>query len=224
MTFNIVFVLFDDVTQLDFTGPAQVLCRLPDATVHVAAKTLAPIRTDAGFSICPSVTFGDCPQADLICIPGGMGTAAAIEDDALMAFVKQQGTNAQYITSVCTGSLILGAAGFLKDRKATTHWSSISLLEICGATYTEGRVVQDGNLYTGGGVTAGIDFALTVVAAIRGDEVAQTIQLAMEYNPQPPFDSGHPSRAPEKITQRLSAFYEERLGNIGPVLEKALSE
>ncbi len=200
---NIVFVLFDNVTQLDFSGPVQFLSRLPGAKTHVVSKDGKAISTDCGFAIVPTGSFGDCPQADIICVPGGHGVRQAIADEALVAFVREQAKSAEWITSVCTGSFILGAADLLHDKRATTHWAYTQLLPLFGATHEEARVVRDGNLVTAGGVTSGIDFALKLIALAQGEDVARTIQLALEYDPAPPFDGGHPSRTAAPLVSSL---------------------
>jgi cyclohexyl-isocyanide hydratase len=202
---NIIFILFDNVTQLDFAGPVQFLSRLPGATTHVASKDGAPVSTDCGFGIVPTTSFANCPQSDILCVPGGHGVRRAIGDTAIVDFVRQQAKGAEWITSVCTGSFILGAAGLLEGKRATTHWAYTQLLPLFGATYEAARVVRDGNLVTAGGVTSGIDFALELIALARGEDVAQTIQLALEYDPAPPFASGHPSRAPATLVDNLKA-------------------
>ena len=158
----------------------------------------------------PTHTFANCPPLDLICIPGGTGgVVRAIGDRETIAFVRAQAQGARYVTSVCTGAFILGAAGLLRGRRATTHWSCVDLLPLVGATYEKARVVRDGNVITAGGVTAGIDFGLSAVAEIAGEKAARTIQLAIEYDPAPPFDSGHPDRAPAAVTAALSGRYEK---------------
>jgi cyclohexyl-isocyanide hydratase len=202
---NIVFVLFDNVTQLDFAGPVQFLSRVPGSTTHVVSKDGKAVTTDAGFSILPAADFASCPQADIICVPGGFGVREAIADAAIVDFVREQAKGAEWITSVCTGSFVLGAAGLLQGKRATTHWAYTHLLPLYGATHEEARVVRDGNLVTAGGVTSGIDFALELIAAARGPELAQTLQLALEYDPSPPFAVGHPSRAPAALTAGLKA-------------------
>lgn len=209
--FNIGFVIFPNLTQLDFTGPLQVLSRLPDATTHIVAKSLDPVPSDSVLSIPPTVSFPDCPQLDLICVPGGGGVARAMVDAETIAFVRRQAEGARYITSVCTGAFVLGMAGLLKGRRATTHWAYADLLPRVGATHEKSRVVRDGNVITAGGVTSGIDFALRLVAEIAGDEVAQSIQLGIEYDPEPPFQSGHPDRAPDTVRRRvIDAFVARR--------------
>lgn len=203
MSLAIGFFVFPNVTQLDFTGPLQVLCRTPGATVHIAAKTMDLVPSDAQLSIPPTTTIDACPPLDVICVPGGHGVADVLADKASIDFVRRQGGQAKWVTSVCTGAFILGAAGLLKGRRATTHWAYKDLLPLHGAIPGASRVVRDGNLMTGGGVTAGIDFALTLVAELASPGVAQSIQLALEYDPAPPFDAGHPRTAPAEIRERL---------------------
>jgi cyclohexyl-isocyanide hydratase len=206
--FNIVFPLFDGITQLDFAGPVQFLARMPGAVIHVVSKDGKAVQTDCGFAILPRSDFATCPQADLLCVPGGPGVTDALGDSALVNFVRDQAGNARWITSVCTGAFILGAAGLLQGKRATTHWGYTHLLGAFGAHYEEARVVHDGNLITAGGVTSGIDFSLEVIAAIAGDDAAQSVQLSLEYNPDPPFCGGHPSRTPEPIvTIMRDRFY-----------------
>ena len=202
---NIVFVLFDNVTQLDFTGPLQFLSRLPGAKVHVVSKDGAAVKTDCGFSILPRSGFGQCPQADVLCVPGGHGVRDAIADQVIVDFVRQQANGADYITSVCTGAFILGAAGLLQGKKATCHWAYTQLLPLFGAMHQPTRVVHDGNVITAGGVTSGIDFALELIAAISGEDVARTIQLALEYDPAPPFGGGSLAHSKEETVRRLRA-------------------
>ncbi|MEO9636293.1 MAG: DJ-1/PfpI family protein [Parasphingorhabdus sp.] len=201
--FHIVFLLFDGITQLDFTGPAQFLARMPGAVVHTVAKSIKPIETDSGFAIVPNCDFEACPQADLLCVPGGFGTKDVIADADTLQFLRDQAAGAQYISSVCTGSLALGAAGLLDGKRATSHWAYTSLLQRFGATFEKARVVKDGNIITAGGVTSGIDFALTVIAEIAGPEFAEAVQLGLEYDPRPPFASGHPDRSNPKLVAML---------------------
>lgn len=202
---HIVFVLFDNVTQLDFTGPVQFLSRLPGAVVHVVSKDGQAVTTDCGFSILPRSGFANCPQANILCVPGGHGVRDAIADQVLVDFVRQQAKGADYITSVCTGAFVLGAAGLLQGRKATCHWAYTQLLPLVGATHAPARVVRDGNLITAGGVTSGIDFALELIAAISGEDVARTIQLALEYDPAPPFGGGSLASSSEETVAELRA-------------------
>ena len=202
---NIVFVLFDNVTQLDFAGPVQFLSRLPGATTYIASTDGKAVSTDCGFAIVPNTSFADCPQADIICVPGGHGVREAIADTAIVEFVREQAKAAEWITSVCTGSFILGAAGLLNGKRATTHWAYTQLLPLFGATHEEARVVRDGNLVTAGGVTSGIDFALELMALAKGEDIARSIQLALEYDPAPPFDGGHPSRTAQPLVEGLKS-------------------
>jgi cyclohexyl-isocyanide hydratase len=206
--FNVGFVLFPDVTRLDLTGPLQVLARLPQSTTHIVAKSTAPVPSDCGLGLVPTHAFADCPPLDLICIPGGVnGVIGAIGDQETVAFVRRQASGAKYVTSVCTGAFVLGVAGLLNGRRATTHWAYTDLLGRVGATYEKARIVKDGNLITAGGVTSGIDFGLSVVAEIAGETAAQAIQLGIEYDPAPPFDCGHPDRAPAAVKSALSERY-----------------
>jgi cyclohexyl-isocyanide hydratase len=212
---NIVFVLFDNVTQLDFAGPVQFLSRMPGAKVFVASKNGGSVTTDCGFSILPGTSFANCPQADIICVPGGHGVREAVADNAILDFIEQQATCATWVTSVCTGAFILGAAGLLRGKRATCHWAYTHLLPLVGATHEPARVVRDGNLVTAGGVTSGIDFALELIAMISDEEVARTIQLALEYDPAPPFTGGTPDTAPEQILFNLrQRVYENAAGRL----------
>lgn len=207
--FNVGFVIFPGITQLDFTGPFEVLSRLgtppslsapskfAQSKVHVIAKTLLPVVSDRGLGILPTCTFENCPPLDLICVPGGAGVVEALADVATIDFIRRQGGRAEYVTSVCMGAFLLGAAGMLKGRRAATHWAYVDLLPLVGSSHEKGRVVRDGNVLTSGGVSAGIDFAFSIVAELAGPEVAQAIQLGIEYDPSPPFDSGRPDKASE---------------------------
>jgi cyclohexyl-isocyanide hydratase len=209
-TFNVGFVIFPDLTQLDFTGPLQVLARLPNSSTHIVAKSSAPVPSDCGLGLVPTHTFADCPPLDLICIPGGTkGVVQAIGDRETVAFVRSRASHARYVSSVCTGAFILGAAGLLQGRRATTHWAYVDLLPLVGATYEKARIVKDGDLITAGGVTAGIDFGLAIVVEIAGEAAARAIQLGIEYDPAPPFDSGHPDRAPAAVKATLSDRFEK---------------
>ena len=208
--FYIGFVIFPDLTQLDFTGPLQVLSRLPKSAIHIVAKSAAPVPSDCSLGLVPTHTFANCPPLDLICIPGGSeGVAGIINDRETIDFVRQQARAAKYVTSVCTGAFVLGVAGLLKGRRATTHWAYTDLLPLVGATYEKARVVKDGNVITGGGVTAGIDFGLSVIAEIAGETAAKKIQLGIEYDPAPPFNSGHPDKAPALKSELMLARYNE---------------
>lgn len=208
---HIGILIFPAVTQLDATGPAQVLARTPGATLHMVWKTLDPVKTDAGFSIVPTTTFKDCPPLDVICIPGGAGQIDLMNDAETLAFVAAQGEKARYVTSVCTGSLVLGAAGLLKGYKSACHWASRDLLTAFGAIPVAERVVRDRNRLSGGGVTAGIDFGLTLLAELAGPEVAQSVQLGLEYDPQPPFQSGSPEKAGPALTEKVKTQMEKMI-------------
>ncbi|WP_213880904.1 DJ-1/PfpI family protein [Pseudomonas sp. dw_358] len=217
MSLQIGFVLFPDVQQLDLTGPFDVLASLPGVQVHLIWKDLAPLRSSTGLRLIPDMTFADCPTLDVICVPGGSGVEALMEDEHVLAFLRRQAATARYVTSVCTGSLVLGAAGLLRGRRATTHWAYHDLLAPLGAVAVDQRVVRDGNLITGGGVTAGIDFALTLAAELFDPLTAQVLQLQIEYAPAPPFDSGTPSRAPAEVLaqgQQNTAASRARRGEI----------
>ena len=220
---RIGFILFPNVTQLDFTGPLQMLHRVTGATTHVLAKTMDPVPSDCGLGLVPNGTFAEAPALDMICVPGGFGIGAAIQDAETLDFVREVGRSARYVTSVCTGAFVLGAAGLLQGRRATTHWAYHDLLPLVGATPEHGRVVRDANVFTGGGVTAGIDFALTVAAEIASPAVAQRIQLATEYDPDPPFSAGTPDRAPPEISDSLKAFYAPRVAEFEQDLAAVLA-
>jgi len=215
---HIAFLLFPNVTQLDLTGPAQVLSRLGDARLDLVWTTLDPVATDAGFSILPTATLADCPYPDILCIPGGFGINAVIADDAVMAWVASAGAGARWVTSVCTGSLILGAAGLLRGYRAGCHWGQRDMLRLFGAEPVDARTVVDRNRVTGGGVTAGIDFALTLTGLIRGEDHARMVQLSLEYDPAPPFDAGSPARAGEALV----AAYHRRVARLAPTRDADL--
>jgi cyclohexyl-isocyanide hydratase len=220
---NIVFVLFDNVTQLDFSGPVQFLSRMPGAKLYIASKNGGPVTTDCGFSILPSTSFADCPQADIICIPGGHGVREAIADTDLVDFVARQAVKATWITSVCTGAFILGVAGVLQGKRATCHWGYTHLLPLVGATHEPARVVRDGNLVTAGGVTSGIDFALELIAMIAGEDAARSIQLALEYDPAPPFAGGTPDTAPAPILAGLRGLvYDKAASQMETAIKNAI--
>lgn len=221
---NIVFLLFPNLTQLDSTGPLQVLSRLPGAKVALAAKTLDPVQTDTVLTLNPTHGFDDCPQADVLCIPGGFGVDDAMQDAATMAFVRRQAAGAKYVTSVCTGAFILGAAGLLEGKRATTHWAYHDALADVGATPVKARVVRDGNLFTGGGVTAGVDFAFTLAAEIAGEEAAKAIQLGLEYDPAPPFQAGSPEKAPPAALEAMADRYAPRLAAFRGALAAAMGK
>lgn len=202
---HLVFPIFPNLTQLDFMGPVQFLSRLPGAVVHVAAANLDPVPTDCAVALVPTVTFADCPQADIVCVPGGHGVREALHDGATVPFIAAQAPGARWVTSVCTGAFLLGAAGLLQGKRATCHWAYTHLLPLVGASHEAARVVEDGNVITAGGVTSGIDFALTLIAREAGEDVARMIQLALEYDPAPPFPGGHPLSSGEAMVRGLKA-------------------
>jgi cyclohexyl-isocyanide hydratase len=212
--YRIGLLAFPAMTQLDMTGPLQVFCNLPGADVRVIWKTLDPIQTHGGLRLLPDTTLDDCPKLDVICVPGGFGVIDLMEDPDVLSFLRIRAEEAMFVGSICTGSLVLGAAGLLRGRKATTHWAWTDLLVPLGAIPTPGRVVRDGKFFTGGGVTAGIDFALTMVAEMAGQEAAERIQLGIEYAPAPPFNAGSPDTArPEvlaAVRERMTANRSER--------------
>lgn len=208
-------LLFPQLTQLDLTGPFEVFARTPGAQVHLIWKDKQPVVSDRGMAILPTTTFADCPPLEVICVPGGPGQIALMDDAETLAFLQQQASSARLVTSVCTGSLVLGAAGLLRGYRATTHWGSLEQLALLGAQPVAERVVREGNRITGAGVTSGIDFALHVVAELLGADVAQNIQLQMEYDPEPPFSSGSPRSAdPARVAQarqQMAPFIARRL-------------
>jgi cyclohexyl-isocyanide hydratase len=208
MPLHIGFVLFPNVQQLDLTGPYEVFASLPGTSMHLAAASLDPVNTATGLILTPTTIFDTCPPLDVLCVPGGAGVNALMEDRAALDFIRHQAATALYISSVCTGALVLGAAGLLHGKHATTHWAALPFLAAFGAIPVAERVVRDGNLFTGGGVTAGIDFALTMAAELAGQEAAEAVQLQIEYNPAPPFTAGSPATAPSdvltSVTTRLA--------------------
>jgi cyclohexyl-isocyanide hydratase len=199
---QIGLMLFPKVTQLDFTAPLQVFSGVPGAKIHLIWKRIEPVPSDSVMMLTPTTSFADCPQLDVICVPGGAGINDMVNDEEMLAFLRKQAEGAKYVTSVCTGSLVLGAAGLLKGYRAATHWSAMEYLSAFGATPTKTRVCTDRNRITGGGVTAGIDFALTVVSMLVDRRTAEAIQLGIEYNPAPPFNSGSPETAPSDVLAR----------------------
>jgi len=219
--FRIVFILYPRLTQLDFTGPYEVLARVPDTEVVIASTDGGVLKTEMGLTFTDLAKLSDVTAADMIMIPGGPGQTEAMQDAEFMEQVKRLGASAKYVTSVCTGSLILAAAGLLTGKRAGSHWAYRELLSMFGAIPDDARVVRDGNAVTGGGVTAGIDIALTIAAEIAGEDVAKMIQLAIEYAPAPPFNSGRPEIAEEKtvaaVKQLFSAFAAQRRQAIAQV-------
>lgn len=198
-------LIFPGLTQLDMTGPYEVLARLPGWRAEIVARTLDPVRTDKGLTLLPTMDFASAPQLDLLVVPGGPGTDDLLLDAEAVAFVRRQGLAADHVFGICTGSLLLGAAGLLRGRRAGGHWSARDLLAQFGATPSDARMTVDGNLYTAGGVTSGIDMALRLAADLVGEDAAQQIQLQIEYDPEPPFRAGTPFVAPPHILERAKA-------------------
>ena len=190
---------FPGVQQLDLTGPYEVFASIPGAEVHLIWKDRLPLRSATGLMLTPTITFADCPKLDVLCIPGGGGVNALLTDEETLDFVRQSAATARFVTSVCTGSLVLGAAGLLHGKRATSHWNAIDFLPSFGAIPVVARVVEDGNLITAGGVTSGIDFGLTIVERLAGRDQAEAIQLSLEYAPAPPFNAGTPATARPEI-------------------------
>ncbi|MBF4595159.1 DJ-1/PfpI family protein [Curtobacterium flaccumfaciens] len=209
---RIAFLLFPHLTQLDLTGPAQVLSRVPGARVEYVAATLDPVPSDCGLALVPTVTIGDAGPADVLVVPGGDGAFDAMLDPDVVAFVRRQAEHATWITSVCTGAFVLGAAGLLAGRRATTHWASKPMLEAFGAQPVDARIARDGAVVSAAGVSAGIDMALWLAAELAGRPAAEAIQLQIEYDPQPPFDHGSAERADAVVVTRARAAAEESRG------------
>ncbi|WP_340611580.1 DJ-1/PfpI family protein [Xenorhabdus bharatensis] len=205
---KIAFLLYPAVTLLDFAGPAQILARLKGASLHFVAKTKAPVATDAGFSVLPTDCFNDIQSADILCVPGGLGSAEAMEDEEIVSWVAKIGTECQWVTSVCSGSMVLAVAGLLKGYRATSHWMLRDDLALFGAIPTKERVVFDRNRVTGGGVTAGIDFGFALSAAIQGDDHAKLVQLEYEYDPGMPLSGGTPETAEVHILAQAKSNLE----------------
>lgn len=220
---HIGFLLFPHVTQLDLTGPAQVLSRVPDAKVHLVWKTHDPVVTDVGFKIVPTTTFTDCPPLTVLCVPGGFGIGDQLNDSQTLDFLRRQGEEARYVTSVCNGALLLGAAGLLQGYRSACHWMWRKYLPRFGAEPVARRIVRDRNRISGGGVTAGIDFGLVLAAELAGDDVAKTLQLAFEYDPEPPFDCGSPEKAGPVLVEHLSALQADRVAYIEACIAQAVA-
>jgi cyclohexyl-isocyanide hydratase len=224
---KVAMLLFPGLTLLDLAGPEGALG--PHSQIHLVWKSMEPVPSDTGVRILPSCTFEECPSdLDVLFVPGGLGTADAMEDPAVLAFLRDRGARARYVTSVCSGSLILAAAGLLQGYQATTHWTSLDILSLFGVEAVERRVVVDRNRISGGGVTAGIDFGLRLLAELRGEDVAKLTQLALEYDPQPPFNAGSPREAGPILTEmalgivaevrsRTRAIAERERGVVAPV-------
>jgi putative intracellular protease/amidase len=203
---EIAILLFDRLTALDAIGPYEVLSRIPGATVKMVAKQAGPQCNDTGsLTLVADYALAEVPQPDIFVVPGGPGQLALMDDEEVLNWVRQAHTTSKWTASVCTGSLVLGAAGLLNGVKATSHWLAYDALRALGAEPTEQRVVIEGKIITAAGVSAGIDMALTLVARECGEAVAQAIQLGIEYDPQPPFNAGAPSKAPQEVVERLRA-------------------
>jgi putative intracellular protease/amidase len=202
---HIAMLLYPQFTALDLFGPHHILAMARGVQVHLVAASTAPVTSDLGVTVTPTATFDNCPQdLEVLFVPGGtQGTLAAMRDPATQAFVRSRGQGARWVTSVCTGSLVLGAAGLLQGRRATSHWSALEILPLLGATPVAERVVRDGNRITGAGVTAGVDFALVLLSELAGEPSARMVQLMSEYDPAPPFDEGAPAKAAPERLQRL---------------------
>jgi len=213
-------LLFDGFTQLDLTGPYEVLCRMPETRVTLVASSRAPIRTEFGLTIIPDASFDEVDKLDVLVVPGGWGVDAQLDNEQTLSFLRRVASDARYVTSVCSGALLLGAAGLLEGYRATTHWMSLDLLKHFGAEPIDERVVRDRNRITGGGVTAGIDFGLVVAAELFGSTVAQTIQLAIEYRPPSPFDSGGPGTAPPDVQARVTQASAQTLARRRTIVER----
>ncbi len=203
-------LLFPEMTQLDMTGPYEVFASMPWTTVEVVWKTLEPVTTGGGLRMLPTTTIAACPKLDVICVPGGPGQVALMQDAEVLDFLRRQAETCRFVTSVCTGSLVLGAAGLLRGYRATCHWLSLDQLALLGATPVAERIVMDRNRITGGGVTSGIDFALFVAAQLFGEEMAKEIQLRIAYDPAPPFNAGSPRTADPALVAALSARLKDR--------------
>ncbi|MGD8326797.1 MAG: DJ-1/PfpI family protein [Sphingomonadales bacterium] len=219
MTLRFGILVFPKVQQLDLTGPYEVFASAKGTEVDLVWKDLEPITTATGLKLLPTATFEDSSQYDVLCVPGGGGVNPLLKDKEVLEYVRKQAAGAKYITSVCTGSLILGAAGLLKGRRATSHWYAIDFLSHLGAEIVDERVVQDGNIFTAGGVTSGIDFGLAVIAELMGREEAEAVQLALEYAPAPPMNAGTPKGASAKVL----ASAKERIGASRAEREKIFS-
>ena len=209
---SVAFLVFPNVTQLDLTGPAQVLSRLGNVTLNLVWKDTDPVPTDAGFPLLPTATFAQVQSADILCVPGGLGTMDIMQDGDVLDWLRHIAGGAQWVTSVCTGSLVLGAAGLLKGYNSACHWASSDQLAFFGATPVRARIVEDRNRFSGGGVTSGIDFALALAARIRGEDFARFIQLSIEYDPHPPFDAG----SPDKVSPEILARYHKMIAAAAP--------
>ncbi len=221
MTTTIGMLLYPGLTQLDLTGPYEVLQRVPGARVELVWKTLDVVRADSGLGLSPTTTFADCPPLDVVMVPGGVGQVPLMSDPVVLDFLREKAEAARYVTSVCTGALVLGAAGLLRGYRAATHWAYMDFLPVFGAVPDGARVVVDRNRVTGGGVTAGLDFALVLAAEIAGEATAKTIELSLEYDPAPPYRCGHPRVAPPELVTAAKAALAASLTERGVLVEEA---
>jgi cyclohexyl-isocyanide hydratase len=219
-TLTVGMLLFDGLTQLDLTGPYEVLARMPGTRVILVAPTHAAVQSEWGLTITPDATFASAPPLDVVCVPGGWGIDAYLTNDELLDFLRARSERARFTISICSGALLLGAAGLLRGYRATTHWLSLDLLPLLGATAVHERVVRDRDRITSAGVTAGIDMSLTLAAEMFGTTVAQSIQLAIEYDPSPPFDSGSPLTAPESVRTAVSLASAPSLARRRSIIER----
>lgn len=219
-TLHLGMFMFDEMTQLDLTGPYEVFQRVPSMQIHLASRDGDPVTAEGGMRIAADTDIGSLPPLQIIFVPGGFGVNAVMEDPRMLDVIRRQGMQAEYVTSVCTGSLVLGAAGLLRGYKATTHWMSHHLLHKFGAVPDPARTVVDRNRFTGGGVTAGIDLALRIVGELHGKETAERIQLMIEYNPDPPFDAGSPDRADPAVVKEARAKASSRMAEREAIVER----
>ncbi len=220
MTLHIGLLAFPGVQQLDLTAPYEVFASAQGTTVHLVWKSVEPLTSATGLELRSTISFADCPKLDVLCVPGGSGINALLRDEAVLNFIRQQAQTARFVTSVCTGSLVLGAAGLLKGKRAATHWNAVDFLPRFGATAVDERVVRDGNLITAGGVTSGIDFALTVIAELFGETEARTVQLSLEYAPAPPFEAG----LPKQVMPDIVAAAQRRMAGSRAQREQILAD
>ena len=218
---SVGMVLFDGLTQLDLTGPYELLARLPDTRVHLVAASREPVRSEWGMVIAPDTTFDDAPPIDVLCVPGGWSVNANLANEPLLAFLRTRGESARWVTSVCSGALLLGAAGLLRGYRATTHWLSLDLLPLLGALPVDARVVRDRNRITGAGVTAGLDFALVLAEELRGATVAQSIQLAIEYDPAASLTNSASRAAPADVRASVARASQPMLAERRAAVERA---
>ena len=220
-------IVFPNMDQCDFTGPFEALSRVPNSTFMTLWKDKAPVRDMAGMQLLADTTLAEAPQLDVLLVPGGHGQEALMHDDEVLDFIRRQATNARYVFSVCTGALICGAAGLLRGKRATTHWTAMEVLPLYGAIASDERVVIDGKFVSAGGVTSGIDGSLVMVSLLRGEAVAQELQLYMNYDPKPPFNAGSPKTAPASVlatvTQRAELITTRRMATARAYQAKLVS-